>query len=44
VIDLYREVEDPFGNQIKSLKFTQNPQEPSKVLKELVFAQAISGD
>lgn len=37
LIQLYREIEDPFGNQLKGIKFTQDPEQPSLLLKDIEF-------
>jgi hypothetical protein len=44
LIQLYRDIEDPFENQLVSLKFTQNPDQPSLLLKDVEFAADVQVD
>ena len=39
LIEVFRDVTDPFNQEIVSIKFDQNPAEPTALIKEIVFTK-----
>ena len=37
LIDIFRQVEDPHGIELSSVKFERNPAEPTQPIKEIEF-------